>query len=151
MRYIVPLSLFALIFTIPPPAAAAQTLNDQVVLANDQTFLNRVKQAAFTQALAVSSDALTTGVNIKRHAQVTTIMNDANGWKFQLASAIVTQAGVINPATANGTVALTPMVCYGLPTGCVETGNVKVQQALITDTVINNTISAVFNAFFGGQ
>jgi hypothetical protein len=131
--------------------SAAQSLNDQVVLGNDAIFIQRVRQALVTAAINISSDALSTGINLKRHAQVQAIMNNPDGWKQLFAEAIATQAAVFNPATVNGTVVLKPMVCTGIPTGCTETGNVDTQQALVTDAVINTNVAAVFNAFFGGQ
>ncbi len=30
-------------------------------------------------------------------------------------------------------------------------GNADLQQSLVSDTIINNTVAAVFNFFFGGQ
>lgn len=124
------------------------TLNDQFVLSSNGLFLQRVRQSIITQALAVSSDGLSTGVNIKRHVQVRDIMMNPETWKNLFAAAIVTQAAVIDAATTGGTVVLTPMVTAADGS---TTGNADAKQALVSDTIINNTVSAVFNAFFGGQ
>lgn len=144
--------LIGAILMLLPSAAMAQSLNDQVTLANDGLFLQRVRQSAVFEAINISSDGLTGGINTERHAQVASIMKDPDAWKSQFASAVATQPSVINPATATGTVVLKPMVCLGQPVGtCTETGNVDTQQALVTDAVINNSVLFVFNAFFGGQ
>lgn len=142
--------VFTFVVALVAPACA-QSLNDQVVLANDAIFIQRVRQSLITAAINISSDGLNTGINLKRHAQAQTIMNSPDGWKQLFSQAIVTQGAVLNPATATGTVVLKPMVCVGQPVTCTETGNVDVQQALVTDTIINTNVAAVFNAFFGGQ
>jgi hypothetical protein len=135
--------------TLSSPALA-QSLNDQVVLANDVIFNQRVRMSIIAAAINISSDGLTTGINIKRHLQAQQIMNNQNTGAF--AAAIATQPTVIGPATASGTVVLKPMVCASPPqAGCTETGNVDAQQALVSDSVINTAIAAVYNSFFGGQ
>ena len=142
---------FFLIVLLFPSTSFAQSLNDQVVLGNDALFIQRVRQSLITAAVNIASDGLTGGINTERHAQVTSILNNPDGMKQLFSEAIATQSTVNGPATASGTVVLKPMICTGIPTGCTETGNVDTQQALVTDTVINTAVSAVFNAFFGGQ
>lgn len=134
-------------------ASAAQSLNDQVNLSNDGLFIQRVRQSMILAAINISTDGLTTGINLKRHAQAQSIMNNPDGWKQLFSEAIATQPSVINPATVTGTVVLKPMICPGGVTTatCTETGNVDTQQALVTDAVISNSVLFVFNAFFGGQ
>lgn len=137
---------------LAPCVVQAQTLNDQVALANNAIFIQRVRQSIMFEAINISADGLSSGINLKRHAQVQSIMNNPDGWKQLFSEAIAGQPSTINAATATGTVVLKPMVCVGLPTPpCVETGNVDTQQALVTDTNINNSVLFVFNAFFGGQ
>lgn len=219
------LVLALLSFAVPiVPAASAQSLNDEQVLSLNTLFVQRVRQSMIAAAGAISSDGLSTGINIKRHAQVQQIMTSPDSWKGLFAAALATQSGVMNPATINGTVALSPVACGPqtaavtftnasavislansfaagnsvqfsgtLPTGFANGvtyyvvaaglsasqfevaatlggtaivaggtgtntalsqacfGNADAQQNLVSDTVINNTVSAVFNWFFGGQ
>jgi hypothetical protein len=135
-----------------PAFAASGTYNDQGVLANDLAFVQRVRASMISAAINISSDGLSTGINIKRHAQVAAIMNNPDGWKALFAGAICTQGGVLNPATATGTVVLTPMKSTTATDGTVTvTGNADTQQALVTDAAIDASVSGVFNSFFGGQ
>lgn len=143
--------LALLLITLTVPAAVAQSLNDQVTLANDGLFVQRVRQSMIFEAINISADGLTTGINLKRHALVQQIMNSPDSLKSMFSAALATQPSVINPATATGTVVLKPMVCLGQGATCTETGNVDTQQALVTDAVIDNSVLFVFNAFFGGQ
>jgi hypothetical protein len=130
----------------------AQSLNDQVALANDAIFIQRVRQSMILAAVNISADGLTTGINVKRHALAQSIMNNPDGYKQLFSEAVATQPSAIGPATVTGTVVLKPMICTGQPTPpCVETGNVDAQQALVTDAVISNSVLFVYNAFFGGQ
>ena len=132
--------------------SAAQSLNDQVALANDAIFIQRVRQSMILAAVNISADGLTTGINIKRHALAQSVMNNPDGFKQLFAEAVATQPSAINPATVTGTVVLKPMICTGQPTPpCVETGNIDAQQALVSDAVISNSVLFVYNAFFGGQ
>lgn len=137
---------FGLLFLLVAPALT-QSLNDELVLGSDQTFQGRVRSSIITAAINISADGLTTGINIKRHAQVQQIMNQPDYWKVLFAEAIATQATVIGPATSSGTVALTP--CTNTTGSC--NGNVATQGALVSDSVINTAVAAVFNSFFGGQ
>jgi hypothetical protein len=148
-----PIFLAAAFVLFGASSLAAQSLNDQVTIGNDALFIQRVRQALINAAINISSDGLSTGINLKRHAQVQSILNNPDGWKQLFAEAIATQSAVMNPATVTGTVVLKPMICPGGVTtaSCTETGNVDTQQALVTDAVINTNVSAVFNAFFGGQ
>jgi hypothetical protein len=146
--------IFGILFALlASPAASAQSLNDQSVLSLDTIFTQRVRTSMISAAINISSDGLSTGINLKRHAQVQQIMINPDGWKSLFSAAIATQPTVIGPATASGTVVLTPMVttCSGSPQVCNTTGNVDTQQALVTDTVINTAVASVFNSFFGGQ
>lgn len=139
-------------FVLLAGSAWAQSLNDQVVLSNDTLFIQRTRQALILVAINISTDGLTTGINLKRHAQAQSIMDNPDSWKALFSDAIATQPSTINPATVNGTVVLTPMICQNPPqAGCTETGNVNTQQALVTDAVISNSVQFVYNAFFGGQ
>jgi hypothetical protein len=143
---------FALLGLLIASPAMAQSLNDQSVLSLDLIFTQRVRTAMISASINISSDGLSAGINLKRHAQVQQIMINPDGWKGLFSAAIATQPTVIGPATASGTVVLKPMVCTGQATPpCIETGNVDTQQALVTDTVINTAVSAVYNSFFGGQ
>jgi hypothetical protein len=120
-------------------AASAQTLSDKGLLPTDATFQRRVQASMLTAAINISSDGLTTGINIKRHAQVASIMTSPTLWMVLFAQAVAAEdATIISQATQSGSVALT-------------TGNLAAQAAMVTDTAINNAVSAVFNSFFGGQ
>ena len=147
MRTLVLVTAALLSLAVPP--ASAQSLNDEAVLSNDTNFYQRVRTSMIAAAIAISSDGLSTGINIKRHAQVQQVMNSPDSWKGLFAAAVATQSGVINLATANGTVALTPVVCSGTPVVC--TGNADTQEALVTDAAINTAVAAAWNSFFGGQ
>jgi hypothetical protein len=147
MRIVSWLSLFlslaalALALALATPAQA-QSLNDQLILGGDAIFQGRVRSAVITAAINIASDGLTTpNINAERHRQVTDIMSSPDTWKIRFSYAIATQATVIGPATASGTVVLTSM----------PSGNVDTQQALVSDAVINTAVAAVFNSFFGGQ
>jgi hypothetical protein len=145
------LALTFLLLLLASPVMA-QSLNDQVYLANNQLFVQRVRQSVLLAAINIAADGLTTGINPKRHALAQSVMNNPDGFKSTFAEAVATQPSLIGPATTSGTVVLKPMVCTGQPTPpCVETGNTDAQQALVTDAVINNSVLFVFNAFFGGQ
>jgi hypothetical protein len=138
----------ALWLALSPAFAASGTYNDQGILANDLLFVQRVRASMISQSLNISSDGKATlAIDLKRHAQVQAIMDNPDGWKSLFAGAIVTQSGVLNLATATGTVVLTPMVT----TNGVTTGNADAQQANVTDAAIDSAVSGVFNSFFGGQ
>jgi hypothetical protein len=146
------LTLSLLLLMATCPELCAQSLSDQNVLGSDFLFVQRVREALIGAAIAISSDGLSSpAVNQKRHVQVQAVMNNPEVWKQLFAWSVSAQPAVINQATVTGTVVLKPMICTGIPTGCVETGNVDTQQALVTDAVINNAVASVFNAFFGGQ
>jgi hypothetical protein len=107
-----------------------------------------------TAAIAISSDGLSTGINVKRHAQVASIMNSPDSWKSMFAAAVATDANVgadvIVGASADGNGNfLTQTVTSGSPP--VTTGNSASQAVKVTDAHITTAVAAMFNSFFGGQ
>ena len=113
----------------------AATTNDQAILAADQLFINRVREALVATCVAVTTEATTTAYHYKRVAFATAVLNNPVSYATLFAYTVATDANVISDATAAGTVALT-------------TGNVDAQQVNCTDAHINNAISGQFNSFF---
>ena len=115
----------------------AATRLDQVNLAADPTFQNRVRQSMISAAISVSNEGWSGGlIHQVRRQQCRTILNDTlDNLKIIYARAVATDATVIADATVGGTVAVTG-------------GNAAAQQALVTDAHIDNAISGQFNSFF---
>lgn len=133
---------------------SSPSLSDIGLLGSDPTFTQRVRSAMVTAAIAISSDGLSTGINIKRHAQVQQIMNSPDSWKSLFSAAVATDtnvgADVLVGATpdAHGNY-LIQTVTSGTPP--VTTGNSASQAVLVTDAHITTAVASMFNSFFGGQ
>lgn len=119
-------------------ASGTATLNDMFVLGTCTLFQNRVQPALLQTCSAISSEGGTVPYHAGRDALAVSIVTPGNLTNFvnSFTQLISSQSGVINLATAAASnyTALT-------------IANVNTQQALVTDTTILNTISAVFNTY----
>jgi hypothetical protein len=122
---------------------ATLSLGDTGLLASDPIFISRVKAAMIQAAINIASDGLTTGINPKRHAQVSQILNNPDWWKGLFAPAVATDATVGN--------AVAGVLVADTHNNYLTSTNAAAQAALATDAQIANAVSAMFNAFFGGQ
>lgn len=124
----------------------AASLNDQAILAADALFIGRVQQALVYTCTLVREETVPlppVGVPAavistffrKRSDFATAVLSNPAAYKMVVAAIAATDATVIANATQAGTVALT-------------TGNVDAQQALASDTNINNAVYAQFNTLF---
>ena len=142
------------------------TLQDQGVLGSDPGFTQKVRQAMITAALAIASDGLKVlPIDIKRHTLVQQVLNSPDSWKAIFAAAVATDATVSTQAISglaadgNGnylTVATVNPVPPDTTPAAVLTqaalqAKVSAQVVKITDASINNAVSSVWNAMFGGQ
>lgn len=131
---------------------SAPSLSDIGILGVDPVFTQRCRTAMIEACINIASDGLSTGINIKRHAQVQQMMTSPDSWKALVAAAVATDANV----GADVIVGATPdahgnyLVQQATVNG-VTTGNSITQAALVTDAHITNAVSAMFNSFFGGQ
>ena len=105
-------------------------LTDQVNLAANVNFQNRVQQSMIAAAIAISNEALTTGYHNLRAKLAKAIINTPGSYAPLFTKAVVTDATVQADA------------------GTVTGANSDTQQALVTDAHINNAVSSVFNSFF---
>ena len=105
-------------------------LTDQVNLAANVNFQNRVQQSMIAAAIAISNEALTTGYHNLRAKLAKAIINTPASYAPLFTKAVVTDATVQADA------------------GTVTGANSDTQQALVTDAHINNAVSSVFNSFF---
>lgn len=111
------------------------SLNDQAILAANPLFINRVKQSMVATCVAITTEGTTTAYHYRRSSFANTVLNNPILYQTLFAYAVATDASVISDATSNGSTALT-------------TGNIDIQQALVTDAHINSAISGQFNSFF---
>lgn len=109
------------------------SLNDSYLLSQDLTFQHRVLESAEAAEVNIHSES-TTGLTPQRDSFGKLILDNPTVWAPLVSAAVATDSNVISDATANGTVVLT-------------TGNAATQAALVTDTHINNAVSAMWNAF----
>lgn len=130
--------IFSICLFLAANPAFSQSLSDKGLLWTDTAFQRRVSSAITTASINISSDGLTTGINIKRHAQAAQIMTNPQNWATLFAEAIAVDPTVSSQATQGGTVPITA-------------GNLAAQAALVTDTAINTAAAAQYNSFFGGQ
>ncbi len=110
-------------------------LADQAVLAEDTTFISRVRSAMVAGCVVISNEAESTANHWRRTQFAATIINNPETYKLTFAIAIATDSNVINDATQANTVTVT-------------TGNVAAQAALVTDAHINTGAANVYKAFF---
>lgn len=131
---------------------SAPSLSDIGLLGSDPTFTQRVRSAMITAAIAISSDGLSTGINVKRHAQVASIMSSPDSWKSMFSAAVATDTNV----GADAIVGATPdahgnYLVQQVTVNGVTTGNSSSQAVLVTDAHITTAVASMFNSFFGGQ
>lgn len=130
----------------------AASLQDQGILGSEPVFVQRVRSSMLAAAVAISSDGLSTGINIKRHTLVQNVMTSPDSWKAIFAAAVATDASV-------GTDALGGLSADGNGNSLVQTttvngvtsGNSASQSLKVTDAHINTAVSSMWNAMFGGQ
>ena len=103
---------------------AVATLADQVTLAADTTFQNRVRQAIVAAAIAISNESETTAFHKSRLTLAKAIMLQPSTWSPLFAMAVAGDSLI------------------GTDVGSPPT------QANATDAHINSAISANFNSFF---
>ena len=115
----------------------AVKFTDMDFLRQDPTFGTRVRAGMIQGAVAVGNeDPRTVAFHDKRAAYVAQVMNAPDTFMPLFASACATDSGVINAATANGTVSITSLAIAAT------------QAAVVTDAQITTAIGNVFNAFF---
>lgn len=111
-------------------------LTDTDFLRNDPTFQVRVRSSIIQGSVTVGTENPDTVPYHRERATYTVqIMNNPDAFVPLFASAVATDTGVLNAATATGTVNLTA-------------ANASTRAALVTDTQINTAVANVFNAFF---
>ena len=114
----------------------AASLNDMFVLGGSTAFQNRVQSALAGACVQIGNE----GYTILWHQQRAHFVNQVlvpgafPSWVTQFAIMVAQNGTVIGDATQGGTVPLTA-------------GNVAAQQALVTDTDINNALFSAFNSF----
>jgi hypothetical protein len=116
----------------------AASHNDSAILSKDSLFIARVLQSLVAAAGNIQTEAITTNtqsLHNKRAAFCVAILNNPTAYAQLFAYTVATDSNVLSNATVAGTVALTA-------------GNVDAQQALISDTNIDNAVSGQFNNFF---
>jgi hypothetical protein len=115
---------------------ATPTLNDQAVLAKDAIFISRVQQALVAACISITNEATSAALHYKRAAFATQVLNNPTPYSLLFAFAVATDPTVIANVTGPGTL-------VGASQATIDT-----QQALATDTNINNAVSSSFNSFF---
>ena len=116
-------------------------LLDIALLAGNPVFVSRTSAALVGTCLNITNEAITTNTQIlhQRRASLaqnilTQLVANPTAWPASMALAAATNPTVISDATAGGTVVLT-------------TANATTQQALVTDSDLNNAVSAAFNSY----
>lgn len=131
---------------------SAPSLSDIGLLGIDPTFTQRCRTVMIEACINIASDGLSTGINIKRHAQVAQMMTSPDSWKALVAAAVATDANVgadvISGASADGH---GNYLVQEVTVNGVTTGNSIDQAAKVTDAHITTAVSSMFNSFFGGQ
>jgi hypothetical protein len=127
---------------------AAPTLTDSFWLTQSSNFKNRVQSALLTTCAAINSEATTgiTGtmpnaVHSARKNFVAQILNPVqfSNWMTQFVLACSVDSATVTAAT--GAASLTSVA---------TADTAAAQSGPITDTMLNNACSAVFNAFIAG-
>jgi hypothetical protein len=108
---------------------------DKQLLASDQTFQNRIRQAMIAGCISVKNEALSVAYHRERETFVVAVINQPDTYKPLFAYAVAADTAVINDATVNGATPLT-------------SANVAAQAALVTDAHIDTALAASFNTFF---
>lgn len=142
-----------LLLLLLPVAAQAQTLSDKGLLGTDPMFQMRVKVAVIQYALVVTNEAVGVAQHSTRAQVATVLLTDPNfSWVPRLAALVATDSTVVNGATTNGTVALTPTVTTcdtAVPPVCTTVaGNLAARAALATDASITAAVTGGFNSLF---
>lgn len=113
---------------------------DRYQLSQDTTFLQRVQASLLTICVSIANEGWAIAFHSDRANLAGQIVRNPTGsnggpnWAQLFCNTASTDATCIGAATQAGTVALT-------------SANIAAQAALVTDTQIDNAISAEFNAF----
>lgn len=113
------------------------THSDSYILSQCIPFQNRVQAALLTYCTVVATEGWTVPFHRERANFVTQVLGNTstpNPYVALFSYSSATDATVLSDATQAGTVTLT-------------TGNVATQQALVTDTHIDNAVASQFNAY----
>ena len=113
----------------------AVTYQDKAILADNATFQNRARQAMLTGCMSIKNEGWSVAFHRERETFVVAVVNQADTYKKLFASIMASHGDVAGDATEAGTVTLT-------------TGNIEAQQALITDSHLDDAVAVAFNLFF---
>lgn len=120
--------------------------NDAALLTASTLFIGRVELSVVAACLAIRGESIPAppaGVPAaviaafykRRGDFATQVLDNSVAFKLIFAKGVATDPNVVANATVGGSVPIT-------------TNNVDAQQALVTDTNIDNAVAAQFNAFF---
>lgn len=121
---------------------AAPTLTDSFWLTQSANFKNRVQSALLTQCFNINSEALSASMPLALHLArknfVSQILNFSQfqSWLGQFVFAVSVDSATVTAATGAGSL-----------TSQATADTAAAQAGPITDTMLNNAASAVFNAF----
>lgn len=115
----------------------AVQFTDMDALRQDAVFKTRTRAAMIQGSIAIGNEdpRTTTGSHLARVRYTAQIMNNPDAFAQLFVDAIVTDNGVINAATSNGTISITG-------------ANAAARAAVVTDAQISTALANVFNAFF---
>lgn len=116
------------------------THKDRFTLSTDPTLKTRVQAGLITTCVSIANEGWAVAFHRERAnfaAQILAAPSSPTDYVQLFTNAVSTDATCIGAATSAGTVALTG-------------ANVAAQAANVTDTQIDNAISAEFNAFIRG-
>jgi len=114
----------------------AVSYTDMDALRQDAVFISRVRAAIIKGSIAIGNEDPRAVVNHTARVRYTSqVMNNPDAFKQLFTDAVAADSNVINPATSNGTVAITG-------------ANAATRAALVSDANIDSALGVVFNAFF---
>lgn len=113
----------------------AVQFTDMDALRQDATFQSRIRAAMIQGCVTIGNEADSTGYHRERVTYTAQVINSPDSFVPLFTNAIATDSGVINAATANGTIAITG-------------ANAAARAAVVTDVQISTALGNVFNAFF---
>lgn len=114
----------------------AVQFTDMDALRQDPTFQSRVRAAMIQGAVSIGNENPDTVPYHRERATYTTqIINNPDAFIPLFTGAVVTDTGLLNAATSNGTIPIT-------------SSNAAARAAAVTDAQISTALGNVFNAFF---
>lgn len=114
----------------------AVQFTDMDALRSDATFQARIRTAMVQGCVTIGNENPdTVPYHRERVTYTAQVINAPDAFVPLFANAIVTDSGVINAATSNGTIAITG-------------ANAAARAAVVTDAQISTALGNVFNAFF---